>query len=273
MRDLRVVVTSGFLLLAVACGGSDGGTPPADVNTLTKNAGDGQTATVGAAVAVAPAVRIANQNQAPVANVAVTFSVASGGGQVTGGSATTNASGIATVGGWTMGTAAGANTLTASAAGVNGSPVTFTVTASAGAPKTITKQGGDNQTASPNEAVVVKPSVKVVDQFGNPVAGVTVTFTIASGSGTVSGGSATTDAAGIATVGNWTLGPSQGANTLTATIAGTGVTGNPATFSATGQFVALAPTSSVSISGDKTYSSVNIPAGVTVTIGTDARSR
>ena len=44
----------------------------------------------------------------------------------------TDASGIATVGSWTLGAAAGANTLTATSAGLTGSPVTFTATGDAG---------------------------------------------------------------------------------------------------------------------------------------------
>lgn len=259
-----------FLVAATACGGSDGATPPADVNTLTRNAGDGQTAAVGEAAPVAPSVRITNQNQTPVPNIAVTFTVASGGGQITGGSTTTNANGVATVGGWTMGTAPGPNTLTASATGVNGSPVTFAATATAGAPKTITKQAGDNQTGIPTEAVAVKPAVKVVDQFANPIAGIAVTFAVASGGGSVTGGAATTGADGVATAGDWTLGANQGANTLTATVSGAGITGNPATFTATAQFSALTPSASTAISGNKTYSSVNIPAGVTLTVNSDA---
>jgi hypothetical protein len=170
-----------------------------------------------------------------VANVAVTFAVTAGGGQVTGASATTNASGVATAGGWTMGTLAGANTLTASASGVNGSPVTFGATANAGAPKTIAKVGGDNQAASPAGAVFVKPSVKVTDQYSNPVPGITVVFAVASGGGSVTGGTTTTAADGVATAGGWTLGPNEGANTLTATISGAVITGNPATFTATGR--------------------------------------
>ena len=260
----------GVLAVCVACGGGSDGTTPADVNTITKNAGDGQTAVVGETAPVAPSVKVSNQNAAPIAGIAVTFAVTGGGGQATGLSATTNAQGIATAGAWTMGTAVGANTMTATAAGVNGSPLTFTVNANAGPAKNITKQGGDNQTGSPADFVAVKPSVKVTDQYANPVAGVAVTFAVASGGGSVTGGTATTGADGVATVGNWSLGPNQGANTLTATIAGTGVTGNPATFTATGQFVAFSPTTNTAITGDKTYGSVNIAAGVTVTINSDA---
>jgi hypothetical protein len=56
----------------------------------------------------------------------VTFAVASGGGSITGANATTNASGVATVGSWTLGATARANTLTATVDGRIGSPVTFT---------------------------------------------------------------------------------------------------------------------------------------------------
>ena len=265
--SIRKYYGLGVLAVSVACGGGSDGTTPADVNTLAKNAGDGQTAVVGEAAPIAPSVKVSNQNASPIAGIAVTFAVTGGGGQATGTSATTNAQGIATVGAWTMGTAVGANTMTATAAGVNGSPLTFTVNANAGPARNITKQGGDNQTGSPADFVAVKPSVKVTDQYANPVAGVTVTFAIGSGGGSVTGGTATTGADGVATVGNWTLGPTQGANTLTATVAGIA---SPATFTATGQFVALSPTASTAITGDKTYSSVNIPAGVTLTINSDA---
>jgi hypothetical protein len=69
-------------------------------------------------------VRDANGN--PVSGVSVIFAVGTGGGSVTGGTQTTNASGVATVGSWTLGTV-GSNTLTATAGILP--PVTFTATA------------------------------------------------------------------------------------------------------------------------------------------------
>ena len=74
----------------------------------------------------------------------------------------------------------------------------------------------------------------VRDAGANPVAGVQVTFAVASGGGSVTGGTATTNASGIATVGSWTLGSTPGTNnnTLTATVTGSGITGNPVTFTA-----------------------------------------
>jgi len=71
-------------------------------------------------------------------------------------------------------------------------------------------------TAAPGAPVGELPSVVVLNQTGQPVAGAHVTFAVQSGGGSVTGGSATTDASGIATVGSWVLGPNTGTNTLTA---------------------------------------------------------
>jgi hypothetical protein len=62
----------------------------------------------------------------PKSGVAVTFAVTSGGGSITGAAQVTNANGVAAVGSWTLGPVAGTNTLTATSAGLSGSPVTFT---------------------------------------------------------------------------------------------------------------------------------------------------
>jgi hypothetical protein len=87
-------------------------------------------------------------------------------------------------------------------------------------PANITANSSTTVTAPPGAQVAELPSVLVSDASGRPLAGAPVTFTVTSGGGTVSGGSATTDASGIATVGSWTLGSGSGANTLSA------VTGN-----------------------------------------------
>jgi len=75
-----------------------------------------------------------------VAGVHVTFAVATGGGSMTGADAVSNAAGIATVGNWKLGGTAGPNTMTATAAGLAGSPVTFTATGDAGI-LTVKQQG------------------------------------------------------------------------------------------------------------------------------------
>jgi adhesin/invasin len=196
------------------------------------NGGNNQSATVGTAVATPPSVIVKDASNNPVAGVSVTFAVASGGGSAAGVSQTTDGSGIATVGNWTLGTTAGSNTLTAISGSLSGSPVTFTATGTAGPASTLAVNGGNNQSATVNTPVATPPSVVVRDQFGNGVAGVTVTFAVTSGGGSLTGSAATTNDGGVATVGSWTLGTTAGANTLTAT---SGTLGDsPVTFNATG---------------------------------------
>src|SRR5581483_890581 len=199
-------------------------------STLTVSSGDNQNATVDTDVSSASAVLVTDQYGNPVSGVSVTFAVASGGGSGTGLSQSTDATGVAAVGSWKLGTAAGSNTLTATSAGLAGSPVVFHATGLAGSAGSMTANGGDGQTATVNTAVATDPSVLVTDAHGNPVQGVAVTFTVATGGGAVTGAHATTNASGVATVGSWTLGTTAGDNTLSAT-----ATGLPTvTFDATG---------------------------------------
>ena len=228
--------------------------------SLTKTAGDGQTATVSTAVATAPAVIVKDASGTPLSGVTVTFAVASGGGSVTGATQTTNASGIATVGSWTLGTTAGTNTLTASSGSLT--PVTFIATgvaAGPGPPALLTKTAGDGQTATVSTAVAVAPAVTVTDASGNPLSGVTVTFAVASGGGSVTGATQTTNAAGVATVGSWTLGPTPGSNTLTASSGSL----TPVTFTATGAPPpASPPASMVKSAGDGQSATVSTAVAV-----------
>src|SRR5439155_21154 len=150
------------------------------------SAGDQQDATVGTAVLVPPAVIVRDAFANPVSGVAVTFAPGTGGGSVTGASQNTNASGIAAVTSWTLGNTAGPNTLTATSGTLQGSPVTFTATGTAGAATQIAINAGDGQQARVGTAVPIPPSAIVKDQHGNPVAGVAVTFAPGTGGGTVS---------------------------------------------------------------------------------------
>jgi hypothetical protein len=104
---------------------------------------------------------------------------------------------------------------------------TFNVVASGAA--TVTKVAGDNQSVAAGDVAAVAPVVKVTDAFGNPIAGIAVTFTPASGSGSVTGGATTTDATGAAKLEGWKVGTVPGSNSLTAAAAGVG----SATFAAT----------------------------------------
>ena len=210
----------------------------ATVGTATrvaKQAGDVQTSTSGANVAVAPAVMVTDTFNHPKPGVTVTFSVPNAAsGSVTRGTPVSDVNGIATVGAWTLGSV-GKDTLTATVSGAQGSPLVFTATAvAAGTPASVAVVAGNNLPGLVGFGVNVRPAVKVTDAANNPVPNAAVTFAVASGGGSVTGGSATTNANGIAQVTKWTLGGSAGVNTLTATVTGSGITGNPVTFADTG---------------------------------------
>jgi hypothetical protein len=123
----------------------DGSSWTASPSQMAINAGDSQSATAGTAVPDAPSVLVTDANDNPVEDVEVTFAVASGGGSVTGAIAMTNASGIATVGSWTLGATAGENTLTADAAGLT--QVTFTATGTTvpAAPTDVSATAGNTE--------------------------------------------------------------------------------------------------------------------------------
>jgi hypothetical protein len=193
--------------------------------SMVRVSGDAQSGTVGTALPQPLVVRVTDTHGNPTPGVAVTFSVTSGGGTVGTASVATDAQGLASTT-YVLGRQAVGNVVTATVAGLPA--VGFTLTAQAGAPAAISKAAGDNQQARSGTAVPVAPSVLVTDASGNPVSGVTVTFTVASGGGTVTGAVATTGANGRATVGSWTLG-AVGTNTLTASAGAAGTV----TFTAT----------------------------------------
>src|SRR5699024_11788888 len=72
-------------------------------------------------------------------------------------------------------------------------------------------------------------TVRGADSQDNPVAGVTVSFAVTSGGGSVTGAARVTDASGIAQVGSWTLG---GEATQTLEASAPGLSGNPVVFTA-----------------------------------------
>ena len=91
---------------------------------------------------------------------------------------------------------------------------------------------GADQSAVAGQAVPIAPAIRIVDDEGSAVQGVYVWFVVTGGGGTVSGAHATTDSAGVAAVGSWTLG-TVGPNTVEARVS-TASSGNPVVFTATG---------------------------------------
>jgi adhesin/invasin len=215
--------------------------PPAKILV---NAGNNQSVAAGAPVPIMPSVLVTDAGDNPIANVAITFAVASGGGTITGATTTTNASGIATLGSWTLGANAGPNSLTVTSPAISGVSLTFQAAGGAGPAANVAVFAGDGQTGTAGGNIPNPPKVKVTDANGNFVAGFAVTFAPGPNSGSVTGGSVVTDASGIATVGSWKLGGTPGPQTLTATASG--LAGSPVTFTAT----AVAPVpSQIAVAG------------------------
>jgi len=97
---------------------------------------------------------------------------------------------------------------------------------------------GNNQSGNINIQLPNPLVVLVKDPNGQPTSGVTVTFVVTAGNGSVQPDTSTTDVQGQAST-NWTLGPNEGANNVTASV--TKVTHT--TFTATG----IIPVGSVSL--------------------------
>lgn len=88
--------------------------------SVTVTAGDGQAAMAGSAVPVVPTVVVRDSVGRPLAGLTVVFDVTEGGGSVGTASTTTNASGIASPGSWTLGPAGATNRLVARVRDVTG---------------------------------------------------------------------------------------------------------------------------------------------------------
>ena len=96
---------------------------------------------------------------------------------------------------------AGSTTITITGGGVQGT-VNVSV---AQVPASVAKAAGDGQSATVGTSVATSLTVQVLDATANPITGVTVTFAVTSGGGSVGTPSTTTDGTGNATT-TWTLG-------------------------------------------------------------------
>ena len=195
----------------------------------------GAIASSGAIIDPQPVLRLEDASGTPLARagVSVTVQIASGDGSLRGGTTRlSDAEGGITFDDLSIVGAPGARTLIFAASGY-APAISTPVSLGVGAPATVVIAAGDGQSAAVATSVATRPAVLVRDAGGTPVAGVAVTFAVASGGGSVDGGDATTGADGVAAVGAWTLGGTLGSNTLTATVQADAVSGNPVTFTAT----------------------------------------
>lgn len=250
---MRSILCLAALLSFIGCTHDVTDPAAAGAPALLVVSGSGQSGVAGTELPQPLVIKATRANGSPLVNVAVNFHVTSGGGGMFAGTAITDAKGIAKDY-WTLGTSTAepqrVEVRAVLSSGEKEVFGTFAATALPGPAAHIAIHAGDGQTALAQAAVAIAPAVLVSDQYANPVPGVAVIFAVASGGGSVSGANPTTDAAGIAAAGSWTLG-AAGANTLTATAVGSGIAGNPVTFSAiaTGgpaiAWIALAPSGAV----------------------------
>jgi hypothetical protein len=169
----------------------------AAASNLTKVAGDAQSAAINALVPVAPSVKVTDRFGNPVAAQQVTFTVGTGGGVVNGGTVNSDANGNAAVTSWRLGAAIGANTLVATMGAVT---VTFTATATVGAPASITVSPTSFGELLVGDVAQLTP--RVLDAGGNVLNNSVATFSTSNAAvATVSPtGAVTAVGAGTATI-------------------------------------------------------------------------
>ncbi|HEX9940285.1 MAG TPA: Ig-like domain-containing protein [Longimicrobium sp.] len=181
-------------------------TPGAPANV----AAVGRTETVGATggpVMDPLAVRVTDAHGNPVPGVTVSWFVGSGNGTFAQPTSTTNAQGIAAAPVWTLGDGSrGTENAGATVQGLN----TVVFTARVG--NELIRIAGDGKIGSPGS--VVEVTVRLAGQTGS-IPGVPITWTVASGGGSVQGYTPASPIEGYAYA-RWTLGPTLGTQTLTA---------------------------------------------------------
>ncbi|MGE0353698.1 MAG: hypothetical protein AB7I33_10150 [Gemmatimonadales bacterium] len=257
---------AGLALFSGACSGGDSGSPgPGPSSQQVAKAaqsGDAQTGTVGQPLAQPLRVQV-TRDGSPEAGVTVNWSTTGVNATLNPASGTTAADGTASTQ-WTLGQGAGPQTAQASVPGAGGSPVGFSATAQPGPAAALTKSSGDNQTGVSGSPLPQSIVARVADQFGNPVTGTTVQWTVTGGGGSVNPVSGGSNQQGLVST-TWTLGAVDGPNALQA--AATGLSGSPLTFNATG-VTPPPPPSAITIQVDNNFFSPQVDtvaAGGTVT--------
>jgi hypothetical protein len=179
-------------------------TLPGSGLVLQAESGSGQTGAAGSALAAPLVARVLLADGRPLQGVSVRWLPVAGTASPVQG--VTDAAGRATAQ-WTLPEHAGPTSLTV---GVPSTVVTATFEANvtAAAAASIEVVGDVQFTGSAGETLAEHPAVRLVDAYGNPVAGVAVSWEVVGGGGSVA--AAATPEPG-ATAAQWTLGPAVGA--------------------------------------------------------------
>jgi hypothetical protein len=261
----------GFIALSAlfaGCGGGNdlllpGASEPA---TVTLVQGNDQNGRVGQPLPQPLVVTVTDASGRPVDGARIVFvlTAPAPGAAVTPDTTTTDANGGATAQ-VMLGTTPGTQTGEIRALGGNGTPTataTFTLHAVSENANGISAVSGDNQTAPVGSKLPSPLVVQVADAFGNPIAGVTVTWT-AEGGGSVSSGTSTTDQTGQTSV-ERTLGSAAGTQRTLASV--DGLAGSPVAFVHTATAGAASGVSIVSGNGQTGPVSTELPLPIVVEV-------
>ena len=192
--------------------------PESDPTVFFRILGDNQSGVVGEPLAKPFVVGIRDRGGDPLEGIAITFRVLTGGGSLSATAVSTDANGRAesTL---TLGSEPGTNTVEVTA-GATERVLIFKADATLPpVPATVSIISGNNQTGVTGEALANPFVVEVRDQNSDLMEGVTVTFAVSAGGGSLSDTSVKTDANGLAQS-TLTLGSSAGTTTVEASVEG-----------------------------------------------------
>jgi len=219
--------------------------PPAQIELVS---GAGQSGSWGVPLPAPLVVRVLDALGGPFAGDTVVWSVSAGTATLSATTTITDSLGEASV--TVTPGAPGTLAVQAAAAGLAGSPQTFSITVAGGSGIAIVSGDAQADTVGATLAPFV---VRVADAADNPLAGEQVDWTRVAGSGTVSAGATTTDTSGLTQI-SYTLGSVPGTDTVRATLTSSGAS---VEFTATAAVAAVA-----SVTIDRTLDT--IPKGTTL---------
>jgi adhesin/invasin len=169
---------------------------PAPPSILALVSGNNQAGQVGDLLPESLEVALTDEYGNPIIGADVQWTAQHG--SVSSGVSTTGSNGRAAVQ-WTLGLLPGTQHVNAAFAGVNGSPVLFTASATVGPPPRLVIYTQPSATVTSGEVFPQQPMLQVEDNLGNPIlqGGISVTVSISSGGGTLGGTTTrTTNASG-----------------------------------------------------------------------------
>lgn len=198
---------------------------PGSPAQVVRLAGDSQSAIANTAVAIPPALKVIDAFANPVPGTIVQFAVTAGGGSLGQAADTTDSNGAASPGSWTLGASAGTNRFTATVSGLPA--LQFTAIGNPGNAVNLLKISGDGLADTVGATLGTVYTVRVTDNNGNGVQGVTIGWSVPAGTGSITPTAPQTDANGFSSA-TRKLGPVAGTDSTTAAVSG--LIGSPIVF-------------------------------------------